>query len=91
MHKEDVETYRVMTEKDVLTYLFKVKFEDGDPSNPKNYSASHKAFLVCQMSLLALAGALGSSIIAPAEASIAEYAQVGTEVSSLAVALFVLG
>ncbi|XHG05771.1 hypothetical protein AWENTII_008984 [Aspergillus wentii] len=43
------------------------------------------------MSLLALAGALGSSILSSASAEIAEYTGVKSEVTSLTVALFVLG
>lgn len=43
------------------------------------------------MSLLALAGALGSSFLSSANTEIAEYAGVKLEVTSLTVALFVLG
>lgn len=70
---------------------FKVQFDVDDPENPKNFSSTYKIWLVFQMSMLALLGALGSSIIAPAEAAIAKYTNVSNEVTALAVALFVLG
>ncbi|KAJ5974589.1 major facilitator superfamily domain-containing protein [Penicillium waksmanii] len=88
---EDLETNRASPEKDITHDAVKVKFEDDDPKNPKNYSSSHKAFLVVQMAMLALAGSLGSSIISPAATSIAEYTHTTSEVTPLTVALFVLG
>ncbi|KAJ5605401.1 major facilitator superfamily domain-containing protein [Penicillium lagena] len=70
---------------------FKVNFQPDDPKNPKNFSTPYKIWLVFQMSLLAMTGALGSSIISPGSTEIAEYTKVSTEVTSLTVALFVLG
>jgi len=70
---------------------FKVGFESDDITNPKNFSTLYKIWLVFQMSMLAMTGALGSSIISPGSTQIAEYTGVGTEVTSLTVALFVLG
>lgn len=87
---EDIETNQASPEKDITLNAFKVKFEDDDPKNPKNYSSSHKAFLVIQMAMLALAGSLGSSIISPAATSIAEYTHTICEVTPLIVALFVI-
>ncbi|KAJ5994556.1 major facilitator superfamily domain-containing protein [Penicillium sp. IBT 35674x] len=70
---------------------FKVDFELDDVANPKNFSTLYKIWLVLQMSMLAMTGALGSSIISPGSTQIAEYTGVSTEVTSLTVALFVLG
>lgn len=71
--------------------LYLVQFEDGDSQNPKNFNPVYKARLVFQMSLLAMAGSLGSSIISPAQSSIAQAMNVSNEATSLTVALFVLG
>lgn len=68
-----------------------VKFDDGDPTNPRNFKPLWKGFLAFQMSLLALAGAMGSSIMAPSQSMIAEDMQLAPETTSLIVALFVLG
>lgn len=68
-----------------------VTFEAGEKSNPHNFHPVYKIWLTTQMSLLALAGALGSSILSSASSEIAEYATVSSEVTSLTVALFVLG
>ncbi|CAI7623424.1 unnamed protein product [Penicillium pancosmium] len=87
---EGLEADRASPEKDLTLGAFKVKFEDDDLKNPKNYSSSHKAFLVIQMAMLALAGSLDSSIISPAATSIAEYTYTASEVTPLTVALFVL-
>ena len=70
---------------------FVVRFEDGDPDNPKNFHPYFKAWLTFEMGMLALAGSLGSSIIAPAEATIAEDLNISIEATVLTVALFVLG
>ncbi|KAJ6014162.1 hypothetical protein N7540_008753 [Penicillium herquei] len=70
---------------------FKVNFEKDDPKNPKNFSVSYKIWIVFQMSLLAMNGALGSSIISPGSAQIAAYTNISSELTSLTVALFVLG
>lgn len=77
--------------KDATLDSFKAKFEEDDPDNPKNFSAVKKVWIVFQMSLLAMVGALGSSIISPGESEIAEYTNVSKEVTALTVALFVLG
>lgn len=72
-HVQDIEANQASPKKDITLDALKVKFEDDDPQNPKNYSSSHKAFLVIQMAMLAMAGSLGSSIISPAATSIAEF------------------
>lgn len=68
-----------------------VQFEDGDPSNPKNFKTLWKAFLTFQMGLLALTGSMGSSIMAPAQSKIATDMHIAQEATTLTVALFVLG
>ncbi|CAG7981698.1 unnamed protein product [Penicillium salamii] len=68
-----------------------VTFDAGEKSNPQNFHPAYKIWITTQMSLLALSGALGSSILSSANAKIAEYAGVDMEVTSLTVALFVLG
>lgn len=70
---------------------FKVDFELDDVTNPKNFSTLYKIWLVFQMSMLAMTGALGSSIISPASTQIGDYTNVSTEATSLTVALYVLG
>ena len=70
---------------------FKVQFDKNDPEDPKNFSSLYKVWLVFQMSLLTMCGALGSSIISPGSQEIAKYTGVSMEVTSLTVALFVLG
>lgn len=70
---------------------FIVHFHDGDVENPRNFSSYYKAWLTFQMSMICLAGSLGSSIMAPAESVIATYLKVNHEITVLSVSLFVLG
>ena len=68
-----------------------VEFDQGDREDPKNFNSYYKAFLTFQLSLLAFAGSLGSSIIAPAETLIANDVGISLEVAVLTVSLYVLG
>ncbi|EGX92870.1 bicyclomycin resistance protein, putative [Cordyceps militaris CM01] len=70
---------------------FQARFEPGDPENPHNFSSAKKVSILIQMSLLALVGSLGTSIIAPAEPVIARYTNTSTEVATLVLSLYVLG
>ncbi|PWY76152.1 bicyclomycin resistance protein [Aspergillus sclerotioniger CBS 115572] len=70
---------------------YMVKFEEGDPEDPRNFRSKRKAFLTFQMSMLALVGALGSSILSPGQSAIAEYTNISQEVTVLATSLYVLG
>jgi MFS family permease len=70
---------------------FLVKFGDGDPENPMNFSGHYKAWLTAQMALLAFVGSFGSSIASPAEPVISKYLDVTLEATVLLVSLFVLG
>ena len=79
------------TDTKTLDPAFLVKFENGDPEDPRNFSSKRKAFLTFQMSMLALVGALGSSILSPGQSAIAEYTHISQEVAVLATSLYVLG
>lgn len=68
-----------------------VKFEEVDTENPKNFKTWYKIFLTFQMSMLAFAGSLGSSIVSPGQSDIGDDFHVSDEVASLTLSLFVLG
>lgn len=70
---------------------FLVRFGEGDPKNPMNFSAGRKALLTLEMGLLALTGTVGSSIITPAESAISAYLDTSVEATVLTLSLFVLG
>lgn len=70
---------------------FKVSFEDGDLTNPKNFPPSYKIWITFQLGMLALAGSLNSSIITPASEVLSSYLGISTEATVLTVALYVLG
>nr|POE85405.1 putative transporter [Quercus suber] len=70
---------------------FKVDFEEGDPTNPKNWSSYYKAWITLQLGMLAMSGSLNSSIISPAAQDLSQYLGVSMETVVLAVALYVLG
>jgi multidrug resistance protein len=70
---------------------FKVSFEDGDPENPKNWSAYLKAWITLQLGLLAFVGSLGSSIVSPTFDVLTGEFGISREVAVLAVALYILG
>lgn len=62
--------------------------DENDPENPRNWSTAYKSWITFQLGMLALAASLGSSIIAPADATIAAYVGVSTEVAVLNISLF---
>lgn len=66
-----------------------VDWEENDMENPRNWSTLYKSWLTFQLSMLALSANVGVSIIAPAEDAIAEHIGVSSEVSVLAVSLYV--
>jgi len=70
---------------------FLVKWEEGEKSNPRNFSSTRKAFLTFMLGMLALSASLGSSIIAPAKAELSDYLQISPEATVLTVSLYVLG
>lgn len=70
---------------------FLVKFSDDDAQNPRNWTTRRKGLLTFLLGMLAFAGSLGSSIIAPANSAIAQEFNVSHEVVTLTISLYVLG
>lgn len=62
--------------------------DDSDPENPQNWSTPFKTWVTVQLSLLAFAASLASSIISPASKTIAEYVGVSQNVVVLNVSLY---
>jgi hypothetical protein len=65
-----------------------VEWEVDDPGNPRNWSHGFKYWITFQLGMLAFAASIGSSITAPATASIAAYANVSYESAVLSVSLY---
>ena len=70
---------------------FLVKFDKGDPANPRNFNPYYKAWTTFTLGTLAFAGSVGSAIVTPAEEVVAEHFGVSQEVTTLLLSLFVLG
>ncbi|PCG89667.1 Major facilitator superfamily domain, general substrate transporter [Penicillium occitanis (nom. inval.)] len=68
-----------------------VKWAPNDPLNPQNWSDRYRWWVTFQLGLLALVGSLGSSILTPADDTIARYIGVSNEVSVLSLSLYVIG
>lgn len=66
-----------------------VKWAPDDPLNPQNWSNRYRWWVTFQLGLLALVGSLGSSILTPADDTIAAYIGVSNEVSVLSLSLYV--
>ncbi|KAL6246003.1 hypothetical protein RBB50_007156 [Rhinocladiella similis] len=64
---------------------------DDDKENPQNWSTSYKSWVTAQLSMLAFTASLASSIIAPANQTIAAYIGVSEDVVVLNVSLYVIG
>lgn len=64
---------------------------DDDPENPQNWSTGFKAWVTLQLGLLAFGASLASSIIAPANKTIADYVGVSEELVVLNVSLYIIG
>lgn len=62
---------------------------DDDPENPLNWSTSFKCWVTLHLSLLAFSASLASSIVSPANRTIAEYIGVSQNVVVLNVSLYV--
>jgi len=71
-----------------LDPAYLVKWDQGDPLNPQNWSVKYKWWVTFQLGMLALAGSLGSSITTPADNTIAKYTGVSNEVAVLDVSLY---
>jgi len=61
---------------------------DDDKENPRNWSSGYKNWITFQLGMLALAASTGSSIISPADDTIAEYVGVSSEVAVLSISLY---
>lgn len=68
-----------------------VDWESNDKANPLNWSTPYKSWITFQLSMLALAASLGSSIVSPAEDAIMAYTHVSSEVAVLPISLYILG
>ncbi|KAI9743812.1 MAG: hypothetical protein M1818_002546 [Claussenomyces sp. TS43310] len=68
-----------------------VEWDVNDEENPRNWSTGYKIFITFQLGMLAMSASIGSSIISPAEDTISKYIGVSTEVTVLAVSLYILG
>lgn len=66
-----------------------VKWAPNDPLNPQNWSDRYRWWVTFQLGLLAFVGSLGSSILTPADDTIAAYIGVSNEVSVLSLSLYV--
>ncbi|KAL5317305.1 hypothetical protein ACEPPN_014400 [Leptodophora sp. 'Broadleaf-Isolate-01'] len=64
---------------------------ENDLENPLNWSVGYKWWITFQLSMLALAASLGSSIIAPAEDAISDDLGVSKEATVLVISLYILG
>jgi hypothetical protein len=65
-----------------------VEWDVDDPGNPRNWSHGFKYWITLQLGMLAFAASIGSSITAPATASIAANINVSHEVAALSVSLY---
>ncbi|KIV82552.1 hypothetical protein PV11_04654 [Exophiala sideris] len=84
----NIRVNKVASEKDEIIVTWD---GENDPENPQNWSTSFKSWVTLQLSMLAFAASLASSIIAPANDTIAAYLGVGEEVVVLNVSLYVIG
>ena len=70
---------------------FLVKFEDKDPTDPRQFSNARKSGLTLLLGGLAFISSFGSSVITPAQDTIARQFNVSVESTVLTVSLYVLG
>jgi len=68
--------------------LILVDWEPNDKHDPRKWSVGFKVWCTFQLSMLAVAASLGTSIIAPGDAAIAKYTGISSEVSVLSVSLY---
>lgn len=66
-----------------------VKWDTGELENPQNWSLAYKSWVTLQLSMLALAASVASSMIAPANPILAKYLDVSDTVVVLDISLFV--
>ena len=68
---------------------FLVRFDVNEPLNPRAWSTLYRSWISIQLSFMALAAGLGSSLIAPASSAIAQDFGVGRDVTVLNTSLYV--
>lgn len=68
---------------------FLVKWDVDDKDNPQNWSLGYKSWVTVQLSMLALAASVASSLIAPANPVVAKYLGINDTVVVLDISLFV--
>lgn len=68
-----------------------VAFKDGDPSNPRNFPVWRKWSIVTAITLIDLTVSWGASGFSPASADFEESFNIGGEVGTLGLSLYVLG
>ncbi|EXJ85864.1 hypothetical protein A1O1_06233 [Capronia coronata CBS 617.96] len=64
---------------------------DNDPENPQNWSTGVKVWVTFQLTLLAFAASLGSSILSSANPTLAKYLGVSEIVVTLDTSLYIIG
>jgi MFS family permease len=72
------------------TDQFLVSIEESSPEHPYNWPLSKKLFTVAQLSLLAITGSAGSSILSPAQKAVSQEFGVSEEVTVLNISLYVI-
>lgn len=65
-----------------------VEWDENESTCPHNWSTKFKAWITFQLSMLAMAASLGSSIMAPAELTLEKRFQVSHEVVVLCISLY---
>lgn len=70
---------------------FLVGWDDDEQANPRNWCFIKKISVTAQLGMLALAAAIGSSIISPANEVIANEFDISQELAVLSVSLYILG
>jgi hypothetical protein len=70
---------------------FLLHFDPGDSEDPRNFTFLRKVWITFIMSMLAFLGLFGTSVVAPAEPVIAAYEHSSIELTTLLVALYILG
>jgi multidrug resistance protein len=68
-----------------------VGFDEDDKLNPRNWTTRHKVWCTFILAMLAFAASLGSSIISPANRTIAAYTNVSDQVMVFDISLYLLG
>jgi hypothetical protein len=68
---------------------FLVRFDVNEPLNPRAWSTLYRSWISIQLSFMALAAGLGSSLLAPAYSAIAQDFGVGRDVTVLNTSLYV--